>query len=238
MRLCAYTRVSTEGQVEGFGLDVQRDSIRGWIKANGHTVPRGCWFTDEGVSGTLAERDGLGDVLDAIRERRVEGVILPRLDRLARDVIVQEQLLAEIWRMGGHVLSCSATEASYLSDDPDDPGRKLMRQMLGAVNSYEREMISLRLRKGRQRKASAGGYAFGAPPFGQRAEAGQLVADSREMEAVRAALALRRSGRSLREIGTALEEAGYPSKRGGAWHPVTVSRLIERHSSLTGAQAS
>ena len=56
-----------------------------------------------------------------------------RLDRLARDLIVQETVLAEVKRLGGEVFSTSAAEAGYLSDDPDDPSRKLIRQVLGAV---------------------------------------------------------------------------------------------------------
>ena len=59
--------------------------------------------------------------------------------------------------------STSTAEAGYLGDDPDDPSRTLIRQVLGAVSQYERSMIALRLRSGRRRKAQHGGYAFGAP---------------------------------------------------------------------------
>jgi DNA invertase Pin-like site-specific DNA recombinase len=70
------------------------------------------------------------------------GVVVYRLDRLARDLIVQETLLAEVWRMGREVFSTSAAEQGYLADDPHAPSRKLIRQVLGAVNEYERSMIS------------------------------------------------------------------------------------------------
>src|SRR5205807_10485953 len=115
------------------------------------------------------------DALGAIQERSAKGLVVYRLDRLARDLIVQEQLLAEVRRMGGEVFSTSAAEAGYLVDDPDDPSRKLIRQVLGAVSEYERAMISLRLRTGRHRKAERGGFAYGSPPFGWRAEDKELV---------------------------------------------------------------
>ena len=67
-----------------------------------------------------------------------------------------------------------AAEAGYLGDDPDDPSRTLIRQVLGAVSQYERSMIALRLRSGRRRNASQGGYAYGAPPFGFKAEDGEV----------------------------------------------------------------
>lgn len=232
MKLCAYLRVSTEAQADRYGLDVQRQTVRDWAKANGHTIVRGGWFTDEGVSGTLADRDGLGEALACIASRRAAGLVVPRLDRLARDLVVQEQLLAEVTRAGGQVLSCSDAEASYLGDDPDDPSRKLIRQVLGAVSAYERDMVVLRLRSGRRRKAERGGYAYGAPAYGARAEAGELVDDAREQAAIRRAVELHQQGHSLRTIAAELTNDGHAPKRGQQWHPQTVARLIRRHSAV------
>ena len=50
MKLVAYVRVSTIGQVrEGYGLDAERADIRAWAKANHHRIM--LWCSDEGVSG-------------------------------------------------------------------------------------------------------------------------------------------------------------------------------------------
>jgi DNA invertase Pin-like site-specific DNA recombinase len=229
MKLGGYTRVSTDGQIDGYGLDSQRHDLKTWARAHReHRIVE--WFSDEGISGTLAERDGLGEVIDAIGHGRIAGVVIPRLDRLARDVIVQEQLLLEIARLGGVVFSTSAGEAGYLTDDPDDPSRKLIRQVLGAVNGYEREMIALRLRKGRQRKAERGGFAYGSPSYGVRAEGGELVADDHEQAVIRRAVELRAEGASLRQIADALDAEGHRAKRGGRWHPNAVRRVLERHN--------
>ena len=107
-----------------------------------------------------------------------------RLDRLARDLVLQEQLLAEVWRMGATVSSTAAGEDAYLNDDPGDPSRRLIRQVLGAVSDYERAMVRLRLATGRRHKADAGGYAYGAPPFGFRSDGGQLVPRLEEQPAL------------------------------------------------------
>src|SRR5207244_2593385 len=108
----------------------------------------------------------------AVRDGRVRGLVVYRLDRLARDLVLQEQLLSEVWRMHGVVCSTSPSEDAYLAPDDagDDPSRALIRQILGAVAQYERGMIRLRLRQGKARKVARGGYAGGAPPFGFRAE--------------------------------------------------------------------
>jgi DNA invertase Pin-like site-specific DNA recombinase len=158
MRLVGYLRVTTDRQAEeGLGLEVQEEAVRQWAQAHGHELV--ALTRDEGQSGSNGRdtRLGLGDALEALREGGAEGlVVLYRLDRLARDLIVQETLLGDVWRMGREVFSTSAAEQGYLQDDPHDPSRKLIRQVLGAVNEYERSMISLRLRAGRLRKAQNG----------------------------------------------------------------------------------
>jgi DNA invertase Pin-like site-specific DNA recombinase len=182
------------------------------------------------VSGSngLADRVALAEALEALRIRRAVGLVVYRLDRLARDLMIQEQLLAEIRRMDAKVFSTSKGEDAYLVDDPDDPSRRFIRQVLGAVSEYERAMISLRLRSGRRRKAATGGFAYGSPPMGFRAEGRELVPDEAEQTAVARILELRGEGRSLREIAEVLDGEDIRSKRGGRWHPQTIGRVLER----------
>lgn len=229
MRLVGYIRVSTDRQAEkGLGLDVQERAIRAWAKTAGHRIT--AMTRDEGVSGSngLATRTGLADALDVIRDGKAKGLVVYRLDRLARDLIVQEQILAEVRRIGGDVFTTAAGEAGYLADDPDDPSRKLIRQVLGAVAEYERSMIALRMRSGRRRKAENGGYAYGSPPLGYRAEGKQLVPDESELAAVERMRELHAGGESVRAIARALEREGYTTKRGAGWHPTTVARALRR----------
>jgi DNA invertase Pin-like site-specific DNA recombinase len=160
VKVAGYVRVSTREQAEhGYGLDVQESAVRMWCKAHGHRLV--AMHRDEGISGSngLESRLGLADALAAVHARKAEGVVVPRLDRLARDLVLQETLLGEARRLGGQVFSCSDAEAEFLVDDPADPSRRLIRQILGAVAEYERSMIALRLRAGRRRKAEQGGYA-------------------------------------------------------------------------------
>ncbi len=229
-KVAAYLRVSTDRQAEeGHGLDVQRQAIATWAKVHGYRVTE--FLADEGTSGSngLETRVALADALDLVRRKEVSGMVVYRLDRLARDLVLQETLLAEIKRHGGELHSTSAAEAGYIGDDPDDPSRTLIRQVLGAVSQYERSMISLRLRSGRRRKAEKGGYAYGAPPLGMKAEDGELVPDDAEQAALRRILLLKADGSSIRMIARTLTSEGYRTKRGGTtWHPTTVARALER----------
>lgn len=236
MRLVGYVRVSTDKQVErGLGLEVQERQLRTWARANGHRLVE--IHRDEGKSGgTDMDRAGLADALHAIRSTKravrpkgwAEGVVVARLDRLARDLVLQEQLLAEIWRTGGQVFSVSAAESDYLTDDPQDPSRALIRQILGAVSQYERAMIRLRLMGGRQRKAERGGYAGGGRPFGYRTESAELVADVDEQTTIRRIHELHRSGASLRSIAHTLTEEGHRPRRAERWHPEVLRGILAR----------
>lgn len=232
MKLVAYLRVSTDQQAEhGLGLEVQEQTIRTWAKSGGHRITS--WARDEGVSGSngLDARVGLLDALAAVQDGLVGGVVVYRLDRLARDLNLQEQLLAEVWRMGARVFSTSASEDAYLDPEgaADDPSRTMIRQILGAVAQYERAMIRLRLRAGKARKAAHGGYIGGSIAFGYKLVDGVLVEAEDEQETRERITALRAEGLSLRAIAATLAAEGRKPKHSARWHPESL-RLILRAS--------
>ena len=230
MKVVAYLRVSTDLQAEkGLGLEVQERAIKAWAKANGHRVV--LWCRDAGVSGSngLDTRRELPAAIGALSDKEAAGMVVYRLDRLARDLIVQETILAEVRRMGAALFSTSAAESGYLEDDPGDPSRKLIRQVLGAVAEYERAMTRLRLEAGRSRKREKGGYAgHGSPEFGKRAEGGTLVDDPEEQAAIALVARLNAEGKSFREIAAALTAEGHKPKRSATWHPMMVRRIVAR----------
>lgn len=226
-RLAAYMRVSTDTQAEqGFGLPIQADTIAKWAKNKKHTTAQ--WHEDAGQSGAngIEHRPGLAHALEAVRRGEVQGIVVARLDRLARDLVLQEQLLAEVKRLGGRVYSCSDGEDAYLQDDPGDPSRKLIRQVLGAVAEYERGMIRLRLAAGIDRKRAEGGYYGGQPPYGWRAEGGELVIDPAQYAQIELMLAARAQGASLAEIALLLNRLEVPTKHGGRWQKNTIRRIL------------
>jgi DNA invertase Pin-like site-specific DNA recombinase len=225
MRLIAYLRVSTDLQAEqGMGLDIQRKGVRAYAKGNGHSIV--CWYSDEGVSGSngLDTRQGLLDALNELEDHSAAGLVVYRLDRLARKLTVQEATLARVWALGCSVYSVDLGEVPQ--DDPDDPMRTALRQMVGVFAQLERGMIAARLRAGRRLKDERGGYAGGAPRFGVRAEGRELVQDEREQHVIARIRELHDQGQSSRLIADALNGEGLPSKRGGSWSSATVARVV------------
>lgn len=219
-----YVRVSTDRQAEnGQGLKVQERAIRDYCKRQGFRLVT--ILRDEGVSGTTeaVDRPGLSEALELLRDGGTRVLVIPSLDRLARSLTAQEGALAHVWRLGARVFTTDAGEV--LQDDPEDPMRTAMRQMMGVFSQLERGMINARLRRGRREKAERGGFAYGSPPYGKRAEDRALVDDAEELKALRLARRLRKRGRSYREIVQALEDAGHRPRRAQRWHPDVVRRM-------------
>jgi DNA invertase Pin-like site-specific DNA recombinase len=133
LRLVGYPRVSTRGQVKtGASIPYQDREIRAWARRDGHRIVG--MFPEEGRSGALdlEDRAALTAAIDMIATGKGEGLVCYSLDRLAREITVQEAILAKVWEeAGGRVFTTDQGEV--LRDDPDDPMRTAMRKMAGVT---------------------------------------------------------------------------------------------------------
>ncbi|WP_331725360.1 recombinase family protein [Streptomyces zaomyceticus] len=231
LRLIVVLRVSTAGQAgDGYGLPAQERDCRRWSAGTGHRIVHVVADGDEkgGKTGksTIDEREGLMEAMEWIADGRADGILAPNLDRLARELTVQEAVLAYTWALGGRVFT--ADHGEHLEDDEDDPMRTAMRQMRGVFHQLDRGLIRKRLRDGRATKSKQGGYAYGAPRFGQQAVDGELIDLDPEKEIEDLILTWHdEEGLGARAISRRLNEQQKPAKRGGKWHPTTVARIID-----------
>lgn len=231
MDLVAYLRVSTDAQLDGFGLQVQEKAIRAWAKANGHRIVE--VFTDAGVSGSrdAADRPGLSAALDALRPPpRARGLVVARLDRLARALHVQEIALQVAWRAGAQVFTADGGEV--LADDPDDPMRTFVRQVMGGVAQLERGLINKRMRDGRKAKADTGRKATGSYAYGYTGAGKGRDRDAApradEQAAVARIVELRRAGQPYRQIAELLDTEGLKPRRAQSWSAMAVRNIAIR----------
>jgi DNA invertase Pin-like site-specific DNA recombinase len=217
-----YTRVSTETQLDGYGLDIQQTAIENLAELEAQ--PLTATFTDGGISGAkdTDERPGLDALVQWCTEHPGEVVLLPKLDRLARSLAIQEHVLAVLWATSATVLSCDAGENHYLrtGDDPDDPTRTLIRQVLGAVAQFERGQISLRLRNGRRRKIADHGWAGGVEPYGW--------SDPDEQRVIADTIAMRAQRIPWRQVCATLTNRGDMKRNGKAWNETELCRVVRR----------
>jgi len=212
----AYLRVSGPSQLRGDGFRRQFIAIRKYCVANQLHIVR--IFKERGICGAteLENRPALSELFNALESDGIKAVVIERLDRLARDLMVQETIIADMQK-SGYVLHSSC--------EPDlcsiDPSRVLVRQIFGAIAQYEKCMIVLKLRGARQRKKARGERGEGRHAYGEKP--GEEVTLQR-------ILALQSTGHSTRAIANFLNTAGDATRMGGTWKPGTVAKILARDS--------
>lgn len=114
------------------------------------------------MSGTLKDRPALTDLMLDLQENGhgIKTIIIERIDRLARDLMIQETILDDLGKNGVSILS--ATDGDLLEDDPT---RKLVRQVLGAIAEYDKAMLVAKLRAARDRKKAKTGKCEGRKSY-------------------------------------------------------------------------
>src|ERR1700678_3537493 len=140
-----YLRVSGKGQIEGDGFDRQRDKIKAYATANGIQIVK--WYEEEGVSGTIIDRPALQEMLVAIMSNGVHTFLIEKLDRLARDQMVQEHIVQDCQAKDIEIISVMEPDLCV-----DDPTRKLLRGVMGLISEYDKTMIVLKLKAARDRQ--------------------------------------------------------------------------------------
>lgn len=224
IKIIGYSRVSTDNQKEEGTIDLQRQALREHAEAKGYELVT--IFEDEGVSGGLEDRPGLAELFSFLEDKAnkdIEAVLIYKLDRLARDLYIQEHLIKKLESLGKRLISTK--EADLASDDPM---RKAFRQFMGIVSELEKSFITMRLSGGRISKIKTKSqYAGGGVALGYESIGKDLVINFERAEVVKQIYNMKRKQRKgLREIARYLNEQGTPTARGGAWHAGTIKYIL------------
>jgi DNA invertase Pin-like site-specific DNA recombinase len=205
-----YLRVSGKGQLDGDGFTRQREAIERFAAANGITITQ--WFEERGVclATELDNRPALQELVAALHSNGTRLVLIEKLDRLARDLMVQETIIRDFRKDGFQIIS--TMEPDLCSDDPS---RKFVRQVFGALAEYDRMMIVAKLRAARQRIRAKTGRCEGRKPYGDQGVIEQITQ-------------LHRGGLNYTQIAGTLNDQGIKSSEGKAWYPASVSRVVSR----------
>src|SRR3954468_17765159 len=208
----AYLRVSGKGQVEGDGFTRQLKAIKEYAAA--HDIKIVNVYREEGVSGTKesADRPAWSELMTALHSNGVRMVMIERLDRLARDLMIQETIIGDLRKNGFELVSVA--EPDLMANDPT---RILVRQMMGAVAQYEKCQIVLKLRGARLRKKAKTGRCEGRKPYGF------FEGESEVMNRIKA---LRAEGLGYDRLAARLNSEGVPTRTGKAWHGVVINRIL------------
>lgn len=209
-----YLRVSGKSQLAGDGMPRQLLAIRAYAAA--HDIRIVQVFEERGVCGAVEgmDRPSWSEMIAAILVNGVRTILVESLNRLARDLFVQEYILRDMKARG--ITLISVTEPDL---DSADPTRIMFRQILGAIHQYEKAMIVAKLRGARARQRAKEGRCEGRKPYGHyEAEKATLV---RMRE-------LREAGRNHEQIAVVLNVEGVPPRSGMRWYGKTISNILGR----------
>ncbi len=215
----AYLRVSSKGQTEGDGFPRQREAIATYAAAAGITIAG--YYEEQLTGGT--DWDDRPAWLDMMAQATADGVttiVIERLDRLARTLMVQEHIIADLGKRGITLISTHEPDL-----DSDDPTRVLMRQIMGAIAQYDRAMVVLKLKGARARMKRETGRCEGRKPYGHlpgEADILALILDGA------------RAGNNCVEMAAGLNKAGLPARHGGQWRDCTISSILRKNGLARG----
>jgi DNA invertase Pin-like site-specific DNA recombinase len=239
----AYIRVSGKGQLEGDGPERQREQIRAFMDANGFT-PMGSEFFEQGVSGTVDGVDRpaflrfiqwVEEFQQAWKEKQTApgyvdfgsrdlhmntpALVVERMDRLARDLMVQETLLSECRKRGIKVYAADQGVAIDIANDNGDPSRTLIRQIFGAIAQWEKAVLVNKMRVAREKIRKTGKRCEGVKPYGMLPGEEGILSILRDMV---------RMKESYAQISRSLNKMGYRTRHGSLWTRKAVQKIASR----------
>jgi site-specific DNA recombinase len=223
MKVIAYCRVSTENQKEEGTVNLQVNAIKEFCDKFGYELVS--VFKDEGVSGGLENRPALAEMYSYLETNspNINAVIIWKLDRLARDLYIQEHLIKKFESLKVRLISTKEADL-----DSNDPMRKAFRQFMGIVSELEKAFITMRLSGGRIQKAKKGQYAGGRVALGYSSKNNELFTNVPESIIIQMIFKLKRKNHlSINGIAKLLNKQNIPTKNGKIWYPSTVSYILK-----------
>jgi len=158
-RAYQYVRVSGRGQLHGDGHDRQKRAIATYARKHGIQIVE---TFEEQETGTTEHRPELARMLKSLKQNPdVRYVLVEKLDRVARDLIVQERVVARLRELEVNLVSVIEGD-DLLSTDPT---RKFIRQTLGAVAELDKSLLVEKLRLSRENIRSTNGRCEGRKPI-------------------------------------------------------------------------
>jgi site-specific DNA recombinase len=183
IRCAIYTRVSTEhGLDQEFNsLDAQYDAASAYIKSQAHagwTLIRSR-YDDGGYSGGSTDRPDLQKLLDDIRARKIDVIVVYKVDRLTRS-LADFAKLVELFDAHG----VSFVSVTQQFNTTTSMGRLTLNVLLSFAQ-FEREVTSERIRDKIAASKRKGLWVGGTLPLGYEMKEGKIAVVEEEAELVR-----------------------------------------------------
>ena len=218
-----YVRVSTQEQAEhGYSIEEQIERTSKYCKAMGWDVYR--TYTDAGYTGSNTDRPGLQQMIKDIKQKKLDKVLVYKLDRLSRSQRDTLELIEDIFLANG---------ADFVSMsenfDTSSPFGRAVIGILAVFAQLEREQIKERMSMGRLARAKNGRYIGSRAPIGYNLTEKGLTPDIYEKSLVQQVFGMYMNGIAPKRIVEYLNNAGLTHKY-GSWNDRTIRNILENRT--------
>jgi site-specific DNA recombinase len=180
LKCAIYTRVSTDNQaeVEFNSCEAQEEKIRSFINSQENMEVYKV-YSDVGFTGANLNRPALNELIEDIKQRKIDIVIVYKIDRLTRSHKDFYYLIEIFERYNVNFIS--VTERF----DTSTPAGRLLRNIMLTFAQFERELASERTKDKLLQRAQKGMWNGGIVPYGYKTEDKKLVVNEVEAKIVR-----------------------------------------------------
>jgi site-specific DNA recombinase len=183
VRCAIYTRVSTDqGLEQDFNsLDAQYGASQAYIRSQAHAgwILLPAKYDDGGFSGGTTDRPALQRLLEDVRARKIDGIVVYKVDRLTRS-LADFAKLVELFDQ--HNVSFVSVTQQF--NTTTSMGRLTLNVLLSFAQ-FEREVTSERIRDKIAASKRKGLWVGGMTPLGYDAKDRKITVNAAEAERVR-----------------------------------------------------
>ena len=215
----AYARYSSDRQHES-SIEAQQQAIERYASAHGITIVE--LYADRAKSGTSDKRPEFLRLLDDLRRRPVDLVLVHKLDRFARNryhAAIYSRLIKE---RGSRLIAVA-------QDFGDGPEAVIMEALMQGMAEYYSLNLATEVIKGRKIKIGKAEHPGGTYPFGYRPDGhGGYIVDEVEAYYLRRLAQAALDGKpSYAEIIREMQAVGVRGRRGKSLSPGNVSTMLK-----------
>ncbi len=229
IKKCAiYTRVSTDIQAEKefSSCESQEEKIRSFVESQDN------WqiakvYSDAGYTGANTNRPALQELLEDIKQNKIDIILAYKIDRLTRSPKDFYQLIEFLEKRD--VSFISVTERF----DTSTPGGRLLRNIMLTFAQFERELTSERTRDKMLERARKGLCSGGYAPFGYERKNKKFIINKKESEIIRLIFETYVEIGSIGKLYDFLKEKNIKNRQGNPFLKPTIVFLL-RNPVYTG----
>lgn len=211
-----YIRLSQEDKDKKYESDSesvinQRELLTNYVKNNNFNLVDE--YVDDGYSGTDFERPGFQKLIEDIKNKKINCVIVKDLSRLGRDHVMTGYYMESYFPENNiRFISILESYDSFKNQASNDSSTFII-----ACNDYYSKQNSIKIRNVLNEKRKNGKFVGSLPCFGYMRDPedkGHLIPNPETAPIVKQIFEWRKNGIGPSRIATMLNEKGYPTPSG------------------------